>query len=344
MAAGPGGRSTEHDASDRRFFAGLLIVLGLLGTGLALAHRQQLPHSSQPGDACPVTASGGLVGFDARTGEVRWTNIVPESARVAVDEPTGDVVVRTMRQAAGGQIDVRERTVDPDDGRITGCDGAHRDITSDEAAALMGWDDALDPPIELDGTTIAAWADGIRATDGTNTGIWSVRNARALARDGDDLIAATSLGIGAREGVARLDLRTGAEEWSVDEHGIRVRGTGATVLTSPWDDEGAVVSRDPATGEARWTARLPAAGDGFVPWAFEVFDVGPLVLAPLGDGARLVALDPETGRTVWTGDGASPGRNWKHSEPGSIDSAVLSPDGRTVIATITAWVPDPTID
>lgn len=338
MAAGGGRGTSEHDAHDRAFFAGLLVLVGLLGAGVALAHRQHLSHSSRPGDACPVTSHGGLIGFDARTGAVRWTNVIPDQSHALIREETGEIEVVTARDDPGpsGSV-VIERTIDPETGAVSSCDARASTVEPARTNQLLTAETPLDPPLELGGATIVPWGSGIRATDPAGTGIWGVEDARAEARVGDDLIISTF--DGDRPGTARIDLRTGDERWSVDGRFIAMGGNGSSVLTGNPGDGGAVTGRDAATGEERWSTRPAWPDPASEPWRSGI-DLDRIVAFPAGPDGYLVALDTRTGQVVWEAEGGSPGRNWKHSAGGAVETAVLSPDGDTVVATVTAWIPE----
>ena len=333
---GAGGSAAEPDAPDHPFLAGLLIVLGLLGAGLALAHRQHLSHSSRPGDACPVTANGGLIGFDARTGEVRWTNVVPEATGLRLTEAGAVHALSATALPSPDRWVVADRTVDAATGAVTACSQRRATLTAPEYNELIGLDDPLEPPLRLGGTTVAHWADGIRATDASGTGIWSRRAARAEVRQGDDLLVATSDRDGF--GTARIDLRTGDERWSADERYLGLGAEGSIVVTADRTRPTAITGRDAKDGTVRWKAELPWPTSTREPHG--AMNLGPLIAVPAGEEGRLVVIDSASGRTRWVAEGGSPGRNWKHTEGGDVGSAVLSADGEVVIASVTAWVPD----
>lgn len=338
MAGGAGGARGEHDEHDRAFFAGALIAVGLLGAGLALAHRTHLAHSSRPGDACPVTASGGMVGLDARTGAVRWTNVVPSDTALRVDEEAGDVEGASAEATStADHWVVSERTIDPSTGAVTGCERHKATLTTSETNELRGFSDPLEPPVHLGEATIVKWGNGIRATDPTNTGIWGVESARAEVRIGDDLIVSTRKDD--RAGTARLDLRTGEERWSVDEPFITTGDDAAIVLTGSQADATAITGRDAATGEPRWSTHLSWPDPTMEPWN-QGFDLGRMVVFPAGPPGAVIVIDATTGRLLWKADAGSPGKNWKYSNPGSVTSAVLAPDGDTVVVAVPAWIPD----
>jgi hypothetical protein len=54
----------------------------------------------------------------------------------------------------------------------------------------------------------------------------------------------------------------------------------------------------------------------------------------------VAALDAATGKLLWTATAGTPGRSHRWSEPGDAHSAVLSPDGETVIVAVDAWMAD----
>ncbi len=179
------------------------------------------------------------------------------------------------------------------------------------------------------------WADGIRATDATNTGIWSIPHGQARARLGDTLVVT-----GAGDGRARtrlLDLRTGKDLWSVREKLTSTPVTGVPVITADPTNSRSITGRDLATGRALWTGTLPPlsrAGE----WN-PAYVAGDLAFVPVGDGSGLAAIDVRTGRIRWQADGGSPGRNRRFSEPGLVDGIVRSPDGDTVIVSVSAERP-----
>lgn len=334
MAAGAGGAHGEHDESDRRFFAAALIVVGLLVSGVALVHRQGMAHSSRASDACPVAARGALIGFDAETGDVRWTNIVPPDGRLDVD---GDEVhYRTLVnevQKVKDEFTVVDRTVDPDLGSITACSASRQTIPVPQLNEITGGDDPLEPPIELGGITVMKWAEGIRATDLAAVGLWSTEDDRAIARVDDSLLVTGSRDDGQR--TARIDLRTGEVEWSVRGTLINVPPADGVAVTADPTHRRRITGYEVATGERLWTGELPpqsmppaATGMGY--------EGTDLMLVPQGEGGRLSAIDLDTGKIRWQADGGSPGRNRRFPEPGYLADAVRSPDGHTVIAVVSA--------
>jgi outer membrane protein assembly factor BamB len=341
MAAGGGGYTSEHDAADRTAFAVLLVLVGLVGAGLALAHRQHLSHSSRPGDACPVTANGGLIGFDARTGAVRWTNVVPEGTGLEIDDATDDV--HALSAEARPQPDhwmVSERTIDATDGTVTACTTRTAKMTTAEFNDLIGFDDPLEPPLQLGDATIVHWGAGIRATDPSNTGIWGREASHPEVRLGDDLIVSSQQAT--RSSTTRIDLRTGEERWSTEQRYLGLGGDGSIVVTVDPEDPTAITGRDAETGDVRWEGELPWPDPSRDPR--DAIDLGPLLAIPAGEEGRLIVLDSRTGRVRWTAEGGSPGRNWKHSQGGKVEHAALSADGDTIVASVTAWVPDDFVD
>ncbi len=340
MAAGAGGVRNEHDAHDRAFLVGLLIVLGLLGAGVALVHRQGMAHSSQAGDACPVTARGGLVGYDARTGAVRWTNVVPPEGRLAPDPESGKVRLLRPASYVDGLPDrflMVTREIDPATGRVTACSGVVEDLTQAEQNALNGYDEPLATPMRLDGMLISKWGDGIRATDGTitGTGLWGIPHGQARVRIGDALVVT-----GSGDGRARthlLDLRTGETRWSVREKLINAPRAGDPVITADPTHSREITAHDLTTGQVLWTGLLPP-GSHASEWRPAYAEKG-LAIVPVGDGSEIAALDLATGRVRWQADGGSPGRNGRFSEPGEVADVVLAPEGDIVIVAVNAERP-----
>lgn len=331
----------EHDAFDRTFFAGLLIVLGLLGSGAALVHRHGMAHSSRSGDACPVTHHGGIVGFDAVTGDVRWTNVVPTGGWFGADEATDAVVLHQTPEYADGRPDrflVVDRTIDPDTGAVTACGSSVQTITQAEQNEHSVGPDPMEPPVHLDGLTIVKWADGIRATDATNTGVWSIPHGRASAVIGDEAVVT-----GSGDGRARtrlLDLRTGAFRWSVRGNLINVPSAEVpVVVVADATHRRQITGYDLATGAELWTGELPALSRASA--TQPAVPAGELAIVPIGPGgAHVAALEVRTGRIRWQTDGGSPGRNRQFPEPGWVSAITRSPDGSTVIVAVTADPPD----
>jgi outer membrane protein assembly factor BamB len=339
MAAGAGGAPGAHDESDRRFFAALLIVVGLLGSGVALVHRQGMAHSSRASDACPAAGRGALIGFDAQTGAVRWTNIVPPDGWLEADADTGAVHYRRLTDYLDGRSDrflVVDRTVDPATGAVTSCAATKETIPQTERNEQIR-PDPLAEPLELDGMTVMKWGDGIRATDGGLTGaeLWSIPHGQAQTRVGDELVVT-----GAGDGRARtflLDLGTGETRWSVREKLINIPGDGTPIVTADPTRSRQISGHDATSGELLWSGRLPPlsrAGAGS-----PAYPAGDLAIVPVREGGEVAALDLTTGEIRWQTNGGSPGQNRRFSEPGQVGDVVRSPDGRTVIVAVNAERP-----
>lgn len=335
-------RSTEHDESDRTAFAVMLVVIGLVGSLIALAHRQGIEHASAPGDACPTEAHGGIVGLDARTGEVRWSNIVPDGGGLRLDEATGELHhIRAANTDDGpdGSI-VVDRVIAPDTGRVVSCSSQRSDQQVTEHNQWIYGGDPVDPPISVDGLTIMRWGSGLRATDAENTGVWGLDSARATYRLGDDLIVRVAGEEGEPERTERIDAATGKPRWSVE--GILTnRGPGIdTPTTNSWQHMDRLTGLDPASGEERWTTNVPGWSDDLSDGVVSTFDVGSLVIVPNGNDGRVAAIDARTGEVRWTARAGAPGTNDRYSEPGEVHAAALSADGRTVVVAIDSWLGD----
>ncbi|MCU1368960.1 MAG: PQQ-like domain [Ilumatobacteraceae bacterium] len=344
MAGTAGQRSTEHDEADRTAFAVMLVILGLVGSMIALAHRQTITHASAAGDACPTKAHGGLVGLDAQTGAVRWSNVVPDGGSLRLDEETGRI--HHVRPAfVDGEPDtavVVDRVVDPATGRISACTSERSQLSVAPYNNLVGDVDPVDPPLTDADVTVQRWGAGIRATDATNTGIWSIDAGRAEYRVGGELIVVED----GRDDTdrptrtARIDLRTGEQRWVVDGT-LTNRGAGAaTLVTRSWTRPDDLSGVDPDTGDVRWTTKVRFDGDTAADGVVDTFDVGSLVIVPTGADGRVAALDARTGELRWTATAGTPGRNRRFSRPGEADGAVLSADGKTVVVSVDTWMPE----
>lgn len=342
MAGAGSERSTEHDEADRTAFAVMLVLLGLVGSFLALGHRQTISRASGPGDACPVEAHGGLVGLDAETGAVRWTNVVPDGGRLEQDEATGEV--RFIRAANDGDDPERslviERTVDPGTGRITACTTERSGLQVAEHNQRIAGDDPVDPPLVDGDVTVMKWGSGLRATDPINTGIWSLEQARADYRVGGDLIVDEYTADGSANRTSRIDLRTGEPRWTVDGTLTNTGPGHGTLVINSWARPDQLSSVDPETGEVGWTTKVPFFDDEEKDGVVVAFDLGELVLVPDGDDGKVAAIDAAAGDVRWTATAGTPGRNRKWSLPGDAASAALSADGKTVIVVVDAWMPE----
>lgn len=323
----------RHDEADRRSFAVLLVVAGLLFSGIALAHRQHRAHSSNPGDACPVTASGGLVAFDADTGAVRWTNVVPPNSHLEVRDGTeghGEVHLVTPVKEDRPSVD---RTIDAATGSVTAC------TTGPVPASDAEGEDAgpLDDPITVGDLTVMRWGAGIRATDPAGTGVWGIDSAHDVTRLGDTMVLSVPVGKTGKQTTSRIDLRTGEALWTGGGMIAAPPTPDRPVITDQVLDRSKVQAIGLDDGTPRWSADVPGLerlnGRPYGYWADDllVFQTDP--------GAAVSVIDGTDGSVRWQADGGSPGRNRKASDPGWVTSAVRSPDGDTVIVSVTAFVP-----
>jgi len=263
--------------------------------------------------------------------------VVPPGGWFDADEATGDVVLHQTPEYADGRPDrflVVDRTIDPTTGAVTACGSSEQTIPQAEQSEHNEGPNPLEPPLHLDGLTIVKWADGIRATDDTNAGVWSIPHGEARAVIGTEAVVT-----GSGDGRARtrlLDLRTGEFRWAVRGNLINVPSAEEpVVVVADATDRRQITGYDLETGEQRWTGRLPALSQ-----PGSAHQVGDLVIVPVGPGgAHVAALEVRTGRIRWQTDGGSPGRSRRFPEPGWINGVVRSPDGRTVIVAVAADPP-----
>ena len=292
-------------------------------------YRDGLPRSSRTGDACRVTAAGGLVGIDAATGAVRWTNIVPDGGRLAVAD--GGVHHQTVWHP-----EPTDRTIDADTGAVVGCTPMphRRDGTPAPDP------DRLQPGAQVDGLTVVPWGDGLRATDAEGEGVWGTTAMTPSALLGDELLVQTTPPDPHRWSAALIDLRTGEAVWEQPGDIADAEGARDLVLVHVDGPDQRFRALEVRTGEARWETSLDDLRPTVDPRAWEA---GDLVVFDLGGDGRIVAVDAATGERRWTATLDAPGRSRRTPETGGIGD-VAAVDGETIVVAIDAYVPEDYVD
>lgn len=317
----------------RRAAIGAVAAIVLLAAGGAAVgwFRAGLPKGSRSDDACRVTAAGGIVGLDARTGEVRWTNIVPDGGvlRVAND---------AVHHRSVFHPEPTDRTIDATDGTVAACEAI---TDADPVTGRLPDPDRLEPSVQVGELTIVPWGSGLRATDETGDGIWGTTDMVAQSLLGDHLLVETGLDHDARRrGMALVDLRTGTVAW--EQRGLLASAAPAreVVVVRDHGERRRVRALDVRTGTERWRATVPPADVGYEPRAWEAGDV---VVLSLGERGRMVALDAATGEERWQATPGAPGRSRRNPSEGEVRSAA-SDDGRTVVVVVDAFRPQEYVD
>lgn len=311
---------------------GLVLVVGLGATAVARNHRYDQNEFLVLDTACTAEGNGGLVGFDAETGTVRWTRVTPFDPQIS--EVDGQLVLATTAKK-----EEREQVVDAADGHLGPCTDAP---TSKPVATPA----LLDEPIEIDGLTVVTWGSGLRATDADGNGVWSTEHMRPQARLGDDLLVIGTGDDGTAPTLERVDLRTGETRWSVEGGLMRWPSDDGPLLVASMSDDGRITNVDPDDGSTIWSTFLP---DEPLRYGFgNAYPAGDVIVFPLAEGSKVAVVDAATGELRWAGDGGSPAAEAHPYDrsgqpgsylPGSITSAALAPDGSTVVVAVRAEDP-----
>lgn len=296
--------------------------------GAVRYYRSGLPESSRPGDACPVTAAGGLVGIDARTGVVRWTNVVPPWGELTSSE--GAVHHRTTARP-----EPTDRTVDADTGAITGC----RAITDIDPSTGPTQPDELSPGAQVGDLTIVKWGSGLRATDRAGEGVWGTTDMypSALVGPHDLLVQTERFGNAGQRTAQLVDLRTGTPRW--EQRGLIVNAEPARrlVVLRERGERRRYRAVDVHTGKELWQTTLPAPDPGEDPHAWEA---GGLLVFSMGADGRATAVDARTGQVRWTVVPGAPGRSRRTPDSSGIEDVAGAADGDTVVLAVSAYAPE----
>lgn len=308
----------------------ILAVVTLTGAVRAVRwYRATNAKASRAGDACRLSANGGIVGLDATTGAIRWTNIVPPGSELAPDASGG----RSLHSRTISSQRAVDRTV-ASDGSVVSC----RRITDIDPATGPDRPDELSPGAKVDGLTIVPWGSGLRATDATGKGIWGTTDMTPIALRGDALLVQTQrFGDAQRRTVALVDLRTGAIRWEQPGLAVNAERARDLVLVRSAGQRRRYQALDADTGVRRWQTTIPAPDDDVSPHAWEA---GGLVVFGLGDDGRVAAVDAATGRNRWTATAGTPGRSRWFPEPGTAHDVAIAADGRTIVVAVDAVAPE----
>ena len=199
----------------------LAVVVALLvsGIGFDVDFLLQAKAHSRSDDACRVSANGGIVGFDLRTGVVRWTNVVPTGTALRIRD--GHVITIGP--------DLQRRTIDPASGRVTSCEhvrtrpvGAFEDPAVVHPPAGVGWPARRHTlSIVLDGSVVLGRLhsrDIERRDVTTGRVLWRATLPRPVSEvDPVRVHGAFVFSQGRGAHVAVVDAATGRVRWTADE-------------------------------------------------------------------------------------------------------------------------------
>lgn len=320
------------DAARRWIVATVVVVLALLASTTSVAavrwYRDGLPEHSRPGDACPVTAPGGLVGIDAHTGSVRWTNIVPPWGELTSAD--GSIHYRTTSHR-----EPTDRTIDPDSGAVTACHA----ITDIDPATGPARPDELTPGAQVGELTVVRWGSGLRATDRSGKGIWGTTDMypKALVGPSGLLVQTERFGNAGLRTAELVDLRTGRVRW--EQRGLIVNADAPQhlVILRGMGDRRRFRAIDLRSGKEVWRTTLPAPDPGHDPHAWEA---GRLMVFSMGADGRATAVDAQTGRVRWTVVPGAPGASRRTPDSSDIEDVASAADGATVVVTVSAYSPE----
>ena len=291
-----------------------LVVAALVGVLVYRSETDAEPVAvGRSSDACPAEGAAGLVGLDAATGEVRWTNVVGDSVSkvwagsAPVDGETHVVVV--------GE-DASVRTVVAKTGAVDRCPDAAKPRPED-----------LPVPTTID-------ASGATARDRMAGAVEVVEadGSRRWLADGRELLGASSGGLVVHSdtdprgiessppafSVEALEPATGAVRWQKDLPGVEAHVTdehvivldqfpGLDVVPGPHTsmmapDHVRVTAYSLADGHEAWHATIPGLA-----WEFHAVD-GTVFVPVVGHGLELLAIDDRTGKRRWQVPLPEPGR------------------------------------
>lgn len=205
------------------------------------------------GSTVAVGGDGSALGFDTKTGDIRWTLPLDPALTVAGATVFDGTIVFSASTEFASESDVTARivAVDPVSGRVKW--SYVSDATESTAPVVVGDHVVVGLDAPLDG------ADrGVLAFDGADKPLWrsEFRGPVTTLRGGEDA-AAIFVYAEITKSVHSIDPRSGATRWTLtfDEFGGQFLEPGASLVWAVGDGD-QVAGLDPETGEvlASYTA------------------------------------------------------------------------------------------